>query len=101
MASASAVEGRTCDRASSGAHCSGSATGTRIGSFRFAGMARALLRCIPPPAPEPAMRTVLLLALALATSAALAQESPSSDPGPVSTDRADKAGTSVGDRPPF
>jgi hypothetical protein len=47
------------------------------------------------------MRTVLLLALALATSAALAQESPSSDPGPISTDRADKAGTSVGDRPPF
>ena len=47
------------------------------------------------------MRTVLLLALALATSGALAQESPSSDPGPVSTDRADKAGTSVGDRPPF
>ena len=47
------------------------------------------------------MRIALFFALALATGAAFAQESPSSDPGPISTDRADKAGTSVGDRPPF
>jgi hypothetical protein len=47
------------------------------------------------------MRFALVFALALATTSAFAQESPSSDPGPVSTDRADKAGTSVGDRPPF
>ena len=48
------------------------------------------------------LRAALLVStLILPASAALAQESPSSDPGPVSTDRADKAGTSVGDRPPL
>lgn len=47
------------------------------------------------------MRLALtILTLAFAAGAA-AQGSPGSDANPLPTDRADKAGTSVGDRPPF
>jgi len=49
------------------------------------------------------MRTLplILLAAALATGTVAAQQAPSSDSTPLSSERADKAGTSVGDRPPF